>query len=70
MTYDDELAQVITTYNSLQTEETKRIFLDKQRQKIAQMTPDQRQLHQAAIAQEVSRIAQRVEKNRRSVTHE
>ena len=63
MNYDDELAQDITAYNSLQTEEAKRDFLDRQRRKIAQMTPDQRQLHQAAIAQQVSHIAQQVEKN-------
>ena len=42
-------------YNSLQTEEAKRDFLDKQRQKIAQMTPEQRQLHQVAIAHSPAR---------------
>ena len=68
MDYNNELAQDITAYNSLKTEQEKRDFLDKQRQKIAQMTPEQRQSHQAAIAQEVSRVAQRVEKSRHSAT--
>ena len=68
MNYGNELAQAITDYNTLQTEQEKRDFLDKQRQKIAQMTPEQRQSHRAAITQEVSCIAQRVEKSRRSAT--
>ena len=70
MNYSNELSQDIAAYNALQAEQDKHDFLDKQRQTIAQMTPEQRQSHQAAIAQEVSRIAQRVEKSRRSVTHE
>ncbi len=69
MDYNHELAQDITVYNSLETEQDKHDFLDRQRQKIAQMTPEQRQLHQVAIAQQVNQMAQRVEKTLRSVTH-
>ncbi len=68
MDHKDTLEQNIAIYNSLQTEQDKRDFLNSQRQKIARMTLEQRQSHQAAIAQEVSRIAQQVEKNRRSAT--
>ena len=57
MDYDNELAQDITAYNSLEKEQDKRDFLDKQHQKIAQMTREQRQSHQAAIAQQISQIA-------------
>ncbi len=68
MDYTDELAQDITAYNSLQTEQDKRDFLDNQCQKIAQMTPEQRQLHQAAIAQQVDQIVRRVERDHCSAT--
>lgn len=68
MDYTEELAQDIAAYNTLQTEEDKLDFLDQQHQKIAQMTPEQRRLHQRAITQQVSQIARRVEKNRRSAT--
>ena len=68
MDYANELAEDVAAYNSLLTEQDKRDFLDKQRQKIAQMTPAQRQLHQAAIAQQVSQIARRIEKNHYSAT--
>ena len=40
MDYTNELAQDVAAHNSLQTEQDKRDFLDKQRQKIAQMTPE------------------------------
>lgn len=68
MNYNDELAHDIAAYNSLQSEQDKQAFLTEQRQKIAQMTPEQRQLHQEAIAQAVNKIGHRVEESRRSTT--
>lgn len=61
MNYSEELNQDLTAYRRLQSKEEKQRFLTVMQNKIAGMTPQQRQEHLKAIESEVRAIAQRVD---------